>query len=376
MTQNRFDQTLADSQATAVQPVAARDFDVEAYAEYVRSLQSRCSQFWTGASGVLVYRRVRVAEVFSFGCRDMKASLEWQLGALKTSMAYRADIPNFLEPWYGIGTIAGAYGIDYTWKPGQAPAVVAGFKSVVDAMSAVSPCVEATPIAAGTLAMIRYFVDQTRGRIPLCLTDTQSPLNVACNVVDMSSLFLEMYDRPDQVRAFMKQIAGLIDRFTRVQQEAIGDMLVWPGHGYASAGCFVGLGISDDNALMVSRRQYRDMVAPAVESLGAAFDGWAFHSCGDWSGKIDAVKEIPGLRMVDAAFSEATDPSPNDPSRFAQAFAGTGVVVNARIVGDAEVVVETVRKLWAPGMKLVVVTYCRDPREQTRVYDRVHEICV
>ncbi len=36
----------------------------------------------------------------------MKKSLEWQLGALKKSMEYKADIPNFLEPWYGIGTIA------------------------------------------------------------------------------------------------------------------------------------------------------------------------------------------------------------------------------------------------------------------------------
>ena len=38
--------------------------------------------------------------------------------------------------------------------------------------------------------------------------------------------------------------------------------------------------------------------------------------------------------MVDAAFTPQTDPSPNDGTRFAEVFAGTGVVVNARMVGN------------------------------------------
>jgi len=79
---------------------------------------------------------------------------------------------------------------------------------------------------------------------------------------------------------------------------------------------------------------------------------------------------------VDAAFSAATDPSPNDPERFAGAFAHTGIVLNARIVGDADLVVDAVKKLWNGGLKLIVVTYCQSPDEQARVYDRVHEVCV
>ena len=34
-----------------------------------------------------------------------------------------------------------------------------------------------TPIGAHALAMIDYFLEQTDGRLPLCLTDTQSPLS-------------------------------------------------------------------------------------------------------------------------------------------------------------------------------------------------------
>jgi hypothetical protein len=32
---------------------------------------------------------------------------------IEKSMKYRADIPNFVVSWYGIGTIASAFGIDY-----------------------------------------------------------------------------------------------------------------------------------------------------------------------------------------------------------------------------------------------------------------------
>ena len=79
--------------------------------------------------------------------------------------------------------------------------------------------------------------------------------------------------------------------------------------------------------------------------------------------------------MVDAAFSAETDPHPNPVAPFAEGFAGTGIVLNARIVGDVGVIEKTVRKLWRPGLKLIVVTYCPTPEEQERAYNVIHEIC-
>ena len=376
MSKETFDQASADVQATPVEAVAAAAFDFDAYVAYESVLLDRCRAFWAAESGVLVYRRMRVAEVFSYGCGDMKASLEWQLGALEKSMAFAGDVPNFLEPWYGIGTVASAFGIDYVWKEGQAPAVRPRFKSVADALGyAVGPVAQ-TGIGKHTLDMIDYFVEETGGRLPMSLTDTQSPLNIACNVVDMNGFFTDLIDRPDEVKALLERIAELLAEFTREQVGRIGEALVWPGHGFASCRCFEGLGVSDDNALMVSGRHYVEFAAPALELVGTGFGGSAFHCCGDWSGKIEAVKQIGGLRMVDGAFSAATDPSPNPAVPFAEGFADTGMVVNARIVGGPATIVDVVRRLWRPGMRLIVVTYCQTPDEQAEAYDRVHEICV
>jgi len=79
--------------------------------------------------------------------------------------------------------------------------------------------------------------------------------------------------------------------------------------------------------------------------------------------------------MVDGAFSEETDPDPNVVEPFAEQFVNTGIIVNARIVGDIQTITETVKKLWKPGIKLIVVTYCKSPDEQEEVYERIHEIC-
>ena len=63
-----FDNKLADSQATEVKPVRPEDFDFDKYEAYVKELNKTCAQFWQQKSGVVVYRRMRVAECFSFGC--------------------------------------------------------------------------------------------------------------------------------------------------------------------------------------------------------------------------------------------------------------------------------------------------------------------
>ncbi len=371
----KFNTGIADSQATPVEAVSPEDFDLKAYADYAQSLQERGREFWQKDSGVLVYRRMRVAEVFSYGARDMKRSLEWQLGALQKSMGYKADLPNFLEPWYGIGTIAASYGGSYHWAEGQAPAVRPLFGSVKEALKYEAVPVKQTEIGRHTLEMIEYFLDKTQGKLPTSLTDTQSPLNAACNIVDISGFMMDTLMDPDGVRMFLDRMAGLLIDFTYEQLKLIGKNVVWPGHGFASSGAFSGIGMSDDNMLMLPGASYVDLVVPSVEKFGNAFGGPVFHSCGNWSDRIEQVLKIKNLRMADGAFSEETDPNPNPPEPF-RAFANTNIVLNARIVGDAETVIETVKSLWKPGMKLIVVTYCQTPQEQEIVYDRIHEICV
>lgn len=371
----KFDISLADSQATPIKPVKIEHFDLGKYKEYADNLDKQCKAFREVESGVLVYRRMRVAECFSYGCRDMKNSLELQLGALQTSMQYKGDVPNFLEPWYGIGTISSAYGSEYVWPKGNSPAVKPTFSSLQEMLDFIQMPVCKTAIGRHTLEMIEYFMDKTKGMIPVSMTDSQSPLNIIGNLYPVDSFFIDMFMMPDKVLEIFDRLADLSIEFNNEQLKLIGNVLASPGHGFPSSRGWKGLGMSDDNTIMISPEQYLDLAVPSVKRIADELGGLAFHSCGNWERWIDAVLSIDGLLMADGAFSPETDPDANTNYDAFHQFANTGVILNARIVGDVDVIEDRVKRLWMPGMKLIVTTYCKTPEEHNEAYDIIHEIC-
>ncbi|MBN1362724.1 MAG: hypothetical protein JW993_19150 [Sedimentisphaerales bacterium] len=372
---NEFNTESADAQGTEVTPVAPDRFDFDAYADYEAALLERNRRFWQARSGVAVYRRFRVPACFSWMCKDMEASLAHQLGALQASTAYAADIANFLEPWYGIGTLASAFGVDYVWPDNQAPVMPHAFGSLDDLLVKAAVPIEETAIGRHTLKMIECFLDATRGRIPISLTDTQSPLNALSFLIETNSFYVSFLDCPEILTRVLDRFVPLQVDFCRKQLELIGDAIAWPGHGFASSRAFSALGMSDDVMTLLSPAQYAQFGVPGLSACGGAFGGPAVHSCGTWVDKAAIVRDIPGVVMVDGAFTAQTDPDPNDPAQFSEVFAGSGVALNARMVGDKETVLECVKALWKPGLKLIVVTYGQTPEEQAEVYHAVHEIC-
>ena len=61
---------------------------------------------------------------------------------------------------------------------------------------------------------------------------------------------------------------------------------------------------------------------------------------------------------------------------FRDAFVNTGVVVHGRMVGDPDDVLARVKRLWTPGLKLIVVTCVQEPEAQRRLYEEIHRLCV
>lgn len=367
-----FQYNKRDSQGTKVESIACEQFDFDRYADYEESLREKQKKFLEADSGILVYRRVRADGVFYDKCKDWKESLELQLGALHKSLEYEADVANFLEPWYGIGYIAGCFGGEYEFAEGQAPAVRPIFHSTEELLAAAPEKIENTPAGRHILEMTEYFMDRTKGKLPVSLTDVQSPINMLSYLLPVTDLFMEVYDDPDGVKEAAMLTARLLDEFLKKQKEIIGDALASPGHGFASSRLFRGIGLSDDNSIMIAEEDYRELFQPADEWLGERYGGTVFHSCGNWEQKINMVKRMKGIFMADGAFTQQTDPSPNSPKPFGEAFAGSGIILNTRAVGpDALPIFE---KIYRPGMKMIAVTYCETAEEQAKLYHRLHEI--
>lgn len=370
----KFDTTLRDSQGTEVSPIEPENFDLDAYAEYEAGMLEKNRLFTEADKGLLVYRRVRANGVFYDKCRDYKESLALQLGALKASMPYKADIANFLEPWYGIGYIASSFGSRYRWLPEQAPSVEAKFASAQEILDSVYVPISQTPEGKYTLEMIEYFMDKTKGKVPVSFSDLQSPMNMLTYLLPVTDMFMEVYEDPDALKAAARLCSELLIDFMKEQQKLIGDALARPGHGFASSRAFKGAGLSDDTSIMLSEDDYDDLFKELDEMIGDEFGGFVYHSCGVWEKKINMVKGYRNIRCADGAFTIETDPSPNKPEDFADAFNGTGIVLNARAVGNVENSFAAFEKLWRPKQKLICVTYCKTVEEQEQLYRRLHEM--
>jgi hypothetical protein len=304
-------------------------------------------------------------------------SLSWQLSALDQSRFYSADIPNFLEPWYGIGVVSSSFGIPYVWKDGQSPAVYPRFTTARDAINALEGPVHKSPIGIEVMERIEYFLEKTKGQIPMSLTDTQSPLDIASSyILEASNFMFEMYDHPDDLKEFLDLLVDLETEFLQKQIDLIGDALVKPGHGFASSRKFLGLGFSDDNILMISDEAYREFALPYLCNVSTVAEGPVFHSCGNWAPRADFVKTFPGLIMADAAVGAQTDPAPNDPASLGKSLAGSSIILHVRIVGDSKTVLDQFKKMVQPGLKSIVTTYCETPDDQERAYRGIHDCVV
>lgn len=371
----KFDYTNKDVMAMPVTPVEPGAFDIARYEAFAAEADRRYAAFLARPEGIAVWQRVRVGEVFRDACRDMKQSLRWQLGGLTRAMEYLTDAPAYLEPWYGIGTAASAFGAGYEWLPGQAPAVNPLYPLVDDVPELVARPVSDVPILRYTLDTIDYFLSETQGRLPMSWCDLQSPINAVGGLVDITQFLLALHDQPERCQSILDTLAEEVIRFTKIQTDLIGPALARPGHGFASARTGTGIGLSTDNVIMVSPGMYVDFCARHTARIGDGFGGTAFHSCGNWGRWLEGVRKIPNLMMVDGAFSPQTDPAYNTCEEFRDALAGTGVVLHARIVGDPETVLSHVKRLWKPGVKLIVGTHVQDPQAQRQLYHDIHKIC-
>lgn len=370
-----FDVNSLDAQAMPVEPLTPAAFDFERFEAHAAEADRRYAAFLARPRGLAVWQRVRAGEVFRDGCRDRVRSLALQLGALTRSLDYATDAPMYLEPWYGIGTTAAAFGAEYEWPEGQAPVVRPRYASLADVPPLVPRPYAESAILRETLATIEYFLEQTRGRLPMSWCDLQAPLNVATELVDTGAFFLGLLDHPERARALLAALTAVIIDFTQKQSALIGPRLARPGHGFASSRAGVGLGLSTDNLVMIAPRLVEQFCVADAAAIGAAFGGVAIHSCGNYARWLPALRKIDNLLMVDAAFSPQTDPKPNLPEAFRDALAGTGVIVQARMVGEPDEVLALTRRLWTPDMKLIVVTYAPDPVAQRRLYAQLHELC-
>ena len=294
MTTNTFDISVKDAQAMPVAQLEPERFDFPRFETHSAEADDRYAAFMKKDEGMAVWQRVRVGEVFRDGCREMAESLRWQLGGLRKSLTYKTDAPNYLEPWYGIGTTAASWGADYVWREDRAPVTHHIYDSIDDVPEEALYDFRQAQITRYTLDTIEYFLDATQGRLPMSWCDIQAPINIAGGgLVDVSQFFMAFYQAPDKIRRLLDATGAAMTEFLDLQTELIGDALARPGHGFASSRRGVGVGLSTDNLVMLSPKMYEKYCTLASSAIPMKYS-LASSGCGNrkGDGHIDALEAL------------------------------------------------------------------------------------
>lgn len=312
----------------------ASEFDFARFREYRTERVERLRAFLEGRGDTTVLFEEKVFTGFDT-CRTPQESLARQLDGITQQMSHDSDFIPYLEPWFGVGVFANAYGAEYVWTDGESPQTHYLVHSEEQAAKLEKPAVADAPVMKLVLDAIDYFVEQTRGEIPIVCTDTQSPLDTATLLWDTSSFFTAVHTAPEVVHRLLDQLTDLIVEFSRLQAAHIGQAWACPGHIMPSAAGVTGLSISDDNIVMVSPDDYERLAVPYCSRIAEAFGGVAVHSCGNFERQLPALMKTAQLCMIDGAFCSSGDPNPNtDLELFRDTLSGTGTILHARMDRD------------------------------------------
>jgi hypothetical protein len=280
----------------------------------------------------VVQRPSSTLDHFGALCRDREKSLEFQLDLLARYLDLRSDfIYSYLEPWHGVGIYASAFGCPLYWDALSAPQTRTIYHTIEEVAGFRTPDITGCESMRMVMDTIGYFREVTRDKLDISLTDTQSVNDTASLIVDASEFLIMSITDPEALHPFLQAITDTIIRFTEMQVEAAGDRLSTPGHLMMSSPGLPGISISDDNMSILSPSAYENTAFPYNEQLARRFGGLAVHTCGDFVHNAARLLETNGLAAVDCAIGSVVDPTPNDPARLRDLFAGTGVILKVRL---------------------------------------------
>lgn len=157
-------------------------------------------------------------------------------------------------------------------------------------------------------------IERRFGPVPFVASDTQSPIDVATEVVATEPFLMGMYDEPELVNRLLSTLTKSIGDILEYQAGVVSNWIGY-GHDYPLP---AGAHFSDDNAAFLSPEIYRQFAAPPIEVLAKRFGGATLHCCMGYQQNLKAMSEIPGFLGFDP------QPGYNDESLILEAILDRG----------------------------------------------------
>jgi uroporphyrinogen-III decarboxylase len=210
------------------------------------------------------------------------------------------DFVPYLMPWFGTVVAASALGCQIEFQPKLDPAANPRYypvQTVEDVHQLEIPDPEKAGLMPDVLKTLEYM--KANSFLPLGITDFQGPLTTANQLMGYDKLIYLMYDHPNVMHELMDKVTETLIMWVKRQKEVIGEPLTeCISDQQVYTGPNAGVWFSDDDAVLMSVRTYREFVVPYNSRVLEAFGGGCVHYCGNATHHADSFLEMRGLKAL------------------------------------------------------------------------------
>jgi uroporphyrinogen-III decarboxylase len=207
------------------------------------------------------------------------------------------DFVPYLMPWFGTIVAASAFGCKIEFPYKQDPAANPRFypvQTAADIKQLQIPDPDKDGLMPKVLDFLRYM--KQNSFLPVGITDFQGPLTTANQLMGYDKLIYLMHDSPNLAHELMDKVTEGLIRWVKKQKEVIGE--AWNeciSDQQVYTGKHAGVWFSDDDAVLISAKMYREFVVPYNSRILEAFGGGCVHYCGNATHHADNFLNTRGL---------------------------------------------------------------------------------
>jgi hypothetical protein len=196
--------------------------------------------------------------------------------------------------------LASGFGCQIEYPPKQDPVVSPRHypvKTTRDIKDLSIPNPEKDGLMPKVLTYIEYM--KLHSFLPVGITDIQGPLTTANQLMGFDKLIYLMEDDPLAAHELMEKVTEALTQWIKRQKQAIGEPLTeCISDQQVYTGRHAGIWFSDDDAVLISPRLYKEFVVPYNSRICKVFGGGCLHFCGNATHQADNFLHIDSLRAI------------------------------------------------------------------------------
>lgn len=210
------------------------------------------------------------------------------------------DFVPYVMPWFGTGLTSSAFGARILFQKGLEPSVDSRqfrLQSAADIRKLEIPNPDRDGLMPRVLEFLTYMKQSSF--LPVGITDCQGPLATAYQLIGYENFAYLMNDDPATIHELMDKVTEALILWVTRQKQVIGEPLnECISDQQVYTGPHAGVWFSDDDAVLMSPRTYREFVVPYNSRLLKAFGGGCIHYCGNATHNAQNFLETEGLIAI------------------------------------------------------------------------------